>query len=112
MLRRVIGLAAISDIEVYAEGSNSCQKATPSFMGGKPENMAAQYKLANPVNKLRFYPVTLLHGSEDNIVPVSHSKVDGAVSKLLQGGGHFDWIHPKSDAFQMLLSALREDQQV
>jgi len=33
-LKAVVGLAAITDIVAYSEGQNSCQQATPQFMGG------------------------------------------------------------------------------
>ena len=99
-INKVIGLAAISDIETYAKGENSCQRATPSFMGGTPDSRPTQYKQASPLNKPLLYPAILLHGSDDAIVPISHSKLKGADSQLLQGAGHFDWIHPKARGFK------------
>jgi len=47
-VKGVIGLAAITDIEEYAAGSNSCQKVTKNFMQGMPKDKPAEYHKANP----------------------------------------------------------------
>lgn len=106
----VIGLAAIMDVPQYANGANSCQKATPQFMAGMPDEQPQAYYLANPKNftamgeKLGYFQ--LLQGNADTIVPESQAHHKNAETIKLNDVGHFDWIHPGSDAFKQLLSQL------
>ena len=106
----VIGLAAITDVAQYANGDNSCQTATPQFMVGMPEQQPQAYYLANPRNfvakgeKLGHFQ--LLQGNADSIVPESQAHHKNAETIKLDSVGHFDWIHPGSDAFKQLLSQL------
>ena len=102
----VIGLAAIVDIERYAAGSNSCQTATPRFIGGSPAERPGLYKDANPVGK-KLHPKTiLLHGTEDSIVPISQTETVDVQTEIISGAGHFDMVHPGTPAFQQLLKQL------
>jgi acetyl esterase/lipase len=109
----VLGLAAIIDVVDYANGKNSCQSATPSFMGGMPKQNAAAYYLATPSNfkaagdKLGNFQ--LLQGNADSIVPSTQANHSNAKTIELEGVGHFDWIHPGSDAFKQLLEQLEEN---
>jgi len=106
----IIGLAAIMDVPQYANGSNSCQTATPQFMAGMPDERAQAYYLATPQNfaatgeKLGHFQ--LLQGTADTIVPQSQAQHQNAETIKLEGVGHFDWIHPGSDAFKHLLRQL------
>lgn len=107
----LVGLAAISDVNAYAKGSNSCQTATSSFMNGTPSTKPIAYYLANPIN-IRFvesnrYSAILLHGTLDTIVPISQGQHPQMQQVLLEGAGHFDWIHPGSQAFDLLLKSLK-----
>lgn len=105
-LKGVIGLAAITDIIQYAQGQNSCETATPQFMGGNFASRPAQYHAANPT-EMKPHPNTfLLQGSADDIVSPSQANIPGALPITLEGAGHFDWVHPGSPAFQTLLSTL------
>lgn len=105
-----IGLAAIMDIVEYANGTNNCQTATPKFMRGTPEQQPIAYYLADPQNfnllSKRLDKLELLQGDADAIVPVSQASHQNAATIKLQGAGHFDWIHPGSDAFKLLLRKL------
>lgn len=103
---RMIGLAAITDMASYAAGQNSCQVAGPQFMGGTAEEMPAAYQAANPKQHGPYNNTVLLQGQSDVIVPEGQAKLDGAVTLKLASSGHFDWIHPKSQAFDMLLKLL------
>ncbi|MBU3005589.1 alpha/beta fold hydrolase [Paraglaciecola arctica] len=105
-LKSVIGLAAITDIEEYAIGSNSCQQATKDFMNGMPKEKIFDYEMANP-SKQALHPNTLiLQGGKDAIVPgFELDKLDSQVI-MLDGVGHFDWIHPGSEAFDTLIKQL------
>jgi dipeptidyl aminopeptidase/acylaminoacyl peptidase len=104
----VIGLAAITDVVAYSRGDNSCQKATLDFMGGDYESNAAAYRQANPANRALHPDSILLHGDADDIVPLQQAELPGAASRLLEGAGHFDWIHPGTRAYRLLLSTLEE----
>ena len=107
-LKGVIGLAAITDIEEYAAGSNSCQQATKGFMQGLPQDKPKQYNLANPSKQSLHVNTLLLQGAKDNIVPAFElHKLERQVI-MLDGVGHFDWIHPGSDAFEILTQSLSE----
>lgn len=104
----VIGLAAISDIVEYSRGENSCQTATIDFMGGGYESNPAAYKAANPVGKPLNDKTILLQGDIDVIVPLEQSQLPGASQVVFEGAGHFDWVHPGTGAYQLLLSTLKD----
>ena len=109
MPRAAIGLAAITDLEAYAGGDNSCQRVTPELMGGSPEEQPGRYAQASPAVLGTSIPTILLQGSEDAIVPPGQARaVPGAEPRLLEGAGHFDLVHPGTPAFQALLEALSE----
>lgn len=105
-LKGVIGLAAITDIEEYAAGSNSCQKATKDFMHGTPQDKPAEYHLANPSQQSLHTYSYILQGDKDNIVPAFELGKLQLKSIILDGVGHFDWIHPGSEAFSILTQHL------
>jgi len=106
----VIGLAAIIDVAQYAKGENSCQTATPKFMAGMPDEQPQAYYLAKPSNfaamGAKLGQFQLLQGTADSIVPESQAHHKNAETVKLDGVGHFDWIHPGSDAFKHLLKQL------
>lgn len=103
-----IGLAAITDIVRYAGGDNSCQQSTEPFMGGPLVGNEPRYRAANPARQPRHEHTILLHGTADELVPVEHADLDGADARLVQGAGHFDWVHPGTDAFRTLTDVLEE----
>ncbi|RBP51647.1 alpha/beta fold hydrolase [Arenicella xantha] len=105
-LSAVIGLAAIVNIEDYSIGENSCQTATPAFMGGHLEQRAEAYRAANPANR-KWHPITkLIHGSNDAIVPLNQSADYPDQQIVVDGAGHFDLIHPGTMAFKTFLKTL------
>lgn len=104
----IVGLAAISDVVTYAAGNNSCQTATPLFMGGNVNERAQAYFDANPGNHGLHPNTVLLQGDIDEIVPLSQATLPGARSEISVGAGHFDWSHPSTKAFQSLLELLDE----
>lgn len=104
----VIGLAAITNIVEYSRGSNSCQTATIDFMGGDYETIPASYQAANPANRTVHEKTLLLQGDIDTIIPFEQSELPGATPLLLEGAGHFDWVHPDTAAYQLLLSTLKD----
>lgn len=104
----VIGLAAITDIAEYSRGSNSCQTATIEFMDGAYEANPLAYQAANPAGKSTHKNTILLQGDIDSIVPQEQSQLPGAKPVILEGAGHFDWVHPETGAFKLLLSTLED----
>ena len=106
-INKVIGLAPIIDVEQYAKGNNSCQKAASGFFGGSYDSYKAYYDSANPM-KQGFHPNTvMIHGDLDKIVPINQSKNSKQKLMTIKGAGHFDMLHSKSYAWQQILFALR-----
>ncbi|MBT8145878.1 MAG: alpha/beta hydrolase [Gammaproteobacteria bacterium] len=105
----VVGLAAITDVVSYSSGQNSCQQVTPAFMGGSPEDQAAAYFDANPGNHGVHSPTILLQGDIDQIVPLSQATLPAANTRISNGAGHFDWVHPGTPAFRELLQILASE---
>lgn len=103
----VLGLAAITDIEEYSKGENSCQKATESFIGGPMETNVGLYKAANPIYHLPHPRTQLLYGEKDVIVPNTQAfKFDNVIPIAVPDAGHFDFIHPQSEAWDVVLKAI------
>ena len=48
----------------------------------------------------------LLQGDADTIVEIGQASNSGLTYKIVAGAGHFDWIHPQTNAYQVFLSAL------
>lgn len=107
-IKRIIGLAAITDIQSYAMGHNSCQSATAKFMNGMPEDVPTSYQRATPRPTHGSLPITLLQGDADSIVPARHAVLSGTNPKIIKNGGHFDWLHPESTSFDALLEVISE----
>ena len=105
----VVGLAAITDVVSYSRGQNSCQQVTPTFMGGSAEERTAAYYDANPVNHGVHSPTVLLQGDIDQIVPLSQATLPAADTRISEGAGHFDWVHPGTPAFRELLQILTSE---
>jgi acetyl esterase/lipase len=109
----VIGLAAISDLSSYAEGSGSCNIAALSFMGASPTEQADHYKKADPL--LMETPkakVTLISTEKDGIVPPSHNDAytqkSGAEHHIIAEMGHFDLVAPTSVIWLSLLDIIEK----
>ena len=107
-IKAVIGLAAITDVIGYSQGSNSCQTATPAFMGGSYEAKPSAYTQANPRSQALHPTSRLLQGNADAIVPPSQATDSGLPLVLIEAAGHFDWIHPHTQAFQEFLTQVQE----
>lgn len=113
----LFGLAPIIDLVAYAQGENSCQTATPAFMGGTAAEQVEAYKVANPLeykklidksstSKSPLQSATMMIGKRDVIVPLSMAQHPDADFTVIDQAGHFDWIHPGSDAFKQLVAKL------
>jgi acetyl esterase/lipase len=107
-LRGVIGLAPITDIKAYARGNNSCQKVTKDFMQGMPTDKPKAYTQANPSEQPLHPQSIILQGDKDAIVPAFNLAQLKRPVVMLEGVGHFDWIHPGTEAFSTLIKNLNE----
>jgi len=105
-LKGVIGLAPITDIKAYAAGTNSCQTVTKDFMQGMPSDKPKEYTQANPSEQPLHQQSIILQGANDSIVPAYNLEQLNRPVDLLEGVGHFDWIHPGSAAFSTLVKHL------
>ncbi len=102
-----VGLAAIVDLETYARGDSSCQRATPALMGATPEQAPDRYVQASPARRALRVPTLLLRGSDDPIVGVEQLHALGGAQTLeVAGAGHFDWLHPETPAYAVLRDAV------
>jgi acetyl esterase/lipase len=104
-----VGLAAITDLESYATGGNSCQQVTVKLMGGLPTEQPERYDQASPATLGTDIPVVLVQGDTDGIVPPAQAeRLAQARSVMIEEAGHFDLIHPRSPAFGELVRYLQE----
>ena len=104
----LFGLAPIIDLPAYSEGDNSCQTATPRFMQGSQKMEEQAYKNANPLNfdLSSLSRAVFMVGDADAIVPANMASHPDGKNMLIEGAGHFDWIHPGSSSFKLLLEEL------
>src|SRR6516165_8556287 len=103
----VVALAACASLRLCAEW-NLGRRAVRSLMGGGPEEVPERYAVADPAAlPPPPVPVTLVHGTEDDRVPLAMSRVF-KIGRLIEirGAGHFDLIDPQSPAWSRALSAL------
>jgi acetyl esterase/lipase len=120
-VRGVVGLAAISDLDVYADGGGNCNAAARELIGKGTvgdEELAHRLAFASPAERLPLgVPVRLVHGAADAIVPLAQSeryveaaraKGDDARLSPVPGAGHFDVIAPWSEAWKAIEAAVKE----
>ncbi|MEP4485284.1 MAG: alpha/beta fold hydrolase [Halioglobus sp.] len=108
-LRGAVGLAAITNLVDYARGDSSCQRVTPRLLGGSSETWPERYLYTSPVSLPAGAPVTLLQGTADRIVSTDQAAaMPGARVIHLEGAGHFDLVHPHTQAFPQLVKTLQE----
>jgi acetyl esterase/lipase len=111
-VHRVVGLAAISDLARYAEGSGNCNAAARELTAADPERLRA----SSPIELLPLrLPVHLVHGVGDSIVFLEQSERFAAAARAkgdtvevhaVPGAGHFDVIAPWSGAWAKVREAL------
>lgn len=115
-LKGVVGLAAISDLVLYAKGTSRCEKATLELMGGTPELYPDRYQSASPLLMTSDLPTFLIHGSDDQVVNVQQSqKLAKHLSKrppsvslhVLKGRDHFDLVDPRQEVPDMVVEQVR-----
>ena len=103
----VVGLAPITDLVSYGAESGSCKSMVAPFMGDEAYSPDASYRDASVTLKAIDVPLAVVIGKEDPIVGASQLAVFDAVQvTTVDGAGHFDVIHPETEAFSAVLAAL------
>jgi acetyl esterase/lipase len=103
----VVSLAGCSSLRLCAEW-NLGAGAVRLLMGGGPDDVPERYAVADPAAlPAPAIPVTLVHGVDDDTVPLRMSQVFSA-GRLVEipGAGHFDLIDPQSPAWSRVVSVL------
>jgi acetyl esterase/lipase len=105
----VVSLAGCSSLRLCAEW-NLGAGAVRALMGGGPRDVPARYAVADPAAlPAPAVPVTLVHGVDDDTVPLRMSQLftSGRLVEI-PGAGHFDLIDPESRAWPPVLSILAD----
>jgi acetyl esterase/lipase len=105
---QIVGLAPISHLADYAAGSNSCQVATPLFMGGLPHDKSEAYQAADPSLLALSSEVTLIISAEDDIVEAKYSRLDSVATQTIPNAGHFDVLHPSTPTYSSFVNLAKE----
>jgi acetyl esterase/lipase len=103
-VRRVVAQAAVSNLTVAGE-------AAWEFLGGPPEQVPDRYDFADPVRLVPLgVPTLLVHGAEDETVPVQRSRDYAAAARAAGDpvelvepvpGGHRVHPDPRSEAWRV-----------
>ncbi len=75
-------------------------------MQGMSSDKPNEYTQANPSEQPLHQQSIILQGANDSIVPAYNLEQLNRPVDLLEGVGHFDWIHPGSAAFGTLVKHL------
>ena len=103
----VVGLAPITDLVSYGAESGSCQSMVARFMGDDAYSPDESYRDASVTLNAIDVPVAVVIGKEDPIVGATQVAAFDAIQvATVNGAGHFDVIHPETDAFKAVLTAL------
>ena len=103
----VVSLAGCSSLRLCAEW-NLGAGAVRLLMGGGPDEVPERYAIADPAAlPAPPVPITLVHGVDDDTVPLRMSQAFTA-GRLVEipGAGHYDLIDPQSPAWPRVLSVL------
>jgi acetyl esterase/lipase len=114
-LERVISLAGVVDLK-KAFSLHLSNDAVVEFLGGEPAEVPEHYREADPMElRIPHARQWVLHGSEDDTVPVEIGR-SYAAQKKRQGehvelveiakAGHFELIDPGSEAFAKVKGAV------
>ncbi len=110
-LSRAISLAGVTDLR-RGFALNLGSGAIEEFMGGSPDQLQDAYRNASPIELLPIRaPQLMIHGTEDDIVPVELSDRFAAASKncetlRLDGADHFDIVDPRSPYWPAVIEEL------
>jgi acetyl esterase/lipase len=89
--------------------------AVAEFMGGTPDERPDEYDEASPSKHALTSPAILIHGGDDDVVPISQSRDyfrlrrnDPAHFLELPGTGHMELIDPEARAFTSVAAAITD----
>ena len=110
---RVVALAPVGDLRAAAAAGLG-EGAVQAFLGGEPSDVPERYDAADPMTRLgpgTAPDVVVLHGTDDDIVPVTNSRGLAAAHpevalRELACIEHFGVIDPTSPAWPALLESL------
>lgn len=110
----IIALAPVADLEM-AYKLNLSDGAAAEFVGGTPQSEPKRFAAADPMQHSSPVKRTLLHGTADDVVPISLSEAfvaarSGDLGEVrlvrLEGANHFDLIDPESRAWSLVVSTV------
>ncbi|XXF77877.1 alpha/beta hydrolase [Myxococcaceae bacterium GXIMD 01537] len=114
--RGVVPLAGVVDV-AKGQSQRLGDGAVDAMMGGTPKSVPERYRVASPTSLLPHgVPQVLVHGTEDDTVPVSMSREyvekakrmgDKASFVPLAGAGHFEVIDPRSKEWPRVVEAVK-----
>ena len=111
----VVALAPVADLEM-AYRLNLSNGAAAEFVGGTPQSQPERFEAADPMRHSSDARRTLLHGTNDDVVPISLSEsfvqargADPGVVRVarIEGADHFDVIDPTLEAWEIVVSSVR-----
>lgn len=115
-LRGVVALAAITDLDRYADGEGDCNESAAALLGEAASQRDDRLALISPDRLLPpAVPVHLVHGRDDGIVPLAQSVIHAAriraaageaTRHIIEGGGHYDLIAPFAPAWDEARSTI------
>jgi acetyl esterase/lipase len=111
-IRAVVSLAGCVDLAMCS-ALGLDDGATDLLLGGRPAEVPDRYAFADPAQlPTPAVPVTLLHGTADDRVPIevsrSYAARTGVPLHELPGTGHFALIDPLTPAWPHVLAALSQ----
>ncbi len=109
-LHSVAALAPVSDLNL-CHLANLDDGAADALLGGSPSQFPQRYAHADPMQLRIDLPVTIVHGTHDDRVPVEMSRRYALIHKArlhqLDKVDHFGVIDPKSSAWPTVVDAVR-----
>jgi acetyl esterase/lipase len=113
--RGVVALAGVVDLE-RAHALRLGEGIVETFLGGSPSEVPERYRLASPAALAPLgVPQVLVHGAEDDTVPLSLSEDyqaraaalgDAVRLVALPGAGHFEVIDPRAPEWARVVEAV------
>ncbi len=115
-LAGVISQAGVADLTAGWRRKLSSDVIT-ELLGGTPDSVPERYAIADPARLLPLgVPQALVHGQNDDIVPIAISRDyaaaaasagDPAHFRIIPGADHFDIINPATNAWAIIIEELR-----
>ena len=114
-LAAVIALAPVSCLRT-AWHRTLGDGAVADFLGGSPDDVPDRYLFACPSQESTRVPRVLIHGTEDDTVPVNLSREyltarreESDLVRLIElpGADHYDLIDPRSASWKTVLTEIR-----